>query len=130
MAHIIASLGEHEGELRSERQKERNNVAHGLPTNTHCPWGWKIVGTKAERRFVEAPYDRIVANSILAHIDQGWSYDALAHQNNSETDPPKAKGYNGRGKPWTVAGCFNAARAAKANFLPDPREGSQGKASA
>ncbi len=124
IAHIIASLGEYEGELRSERQKERNNIAraHGLPTNAHCPWGWKIIGKGATRRFVEAPGDRNVANSILAHIAQGWSYGTLAHQFNSETDPPKAKGYNGRGKPWTTAGCFNAAKAAKADFLPDPRE--------
>ena len=132
IAHIIASLGEYEGELRSERQKERNNIAraHGLPTNGHCPWGWKIIGTKAERRFVEAPFDRNVANMILAHIDQGWSYQGLAYTFNHEPNPPKAKGYNGRGKPWTVAGLFNAAKAARANFLPDPRVGSQGKESA
>ncbi|MCH8044081.1 MAG: recombinase family protein [Planctomycetes bacterium] len=123
IAQIIASMGEYEGELRSERQRERNNIArsHGLPTNAHCPWGWKIIGTKQTRRFVEVWSDRSVANMILSHIDQGWSYEALAHDFNSRPDPPKAKGYNGRGKPWTVAGCFNAAKAAKADF-PDPRE--------
>ena len=73
MAHIIASLGEYEGELRSERQKERNNIAraHGLPTNAHAPWGWKIIGKKEHRRYVEAPFDRNVAKVILHLINQG-----------------------------------------------------------
>ena len=123
IAHIIASLGEYEGELRSERQRERNNIAraHGLPTNAHCPWGWKIIGTKQTRRFVEAPFDRSIANMILAHIDQDWSYETLAHQFNSETHPPLQRPRQNLDR----RRCFNAAKAAKANFLPDPRDISQ-----
>ena len=57
----------------------------------------------------------------MRHFFPNGPYESLAHQFNNETKPPKAKGYNGRGKPWTKPGLFNAAKAAKANF-PDPRE--------
>ncbi len=60
--------------------------------------------------------------AILSHIDQGWSHESLAETFNHETNSPKAKGYNGRGKPWAVAGCFKAA---EANFLAYLRDGSQ-----
>ena len=132
VAQILASLGEFEGELRSERQRARNEAARakGLPTNGHAAWGWKIIGEKETRRYVEAPEDRMVANLAAHRVDtDGWSLAEVVEQFNG--DRVKARHYDGHSKKklWTVHAIFQSVKAARADFLPDPRVGSQGTAS-
>lgn len=121
-ANIIGSMGEHHVSLPSLRVRERNNIAraHGLPTNGNCRWGWKIIGTKQTRRFVEALSDRNVANMALHHVDTlRWTHKRVVEAFN-DSPPAKARHY-GRGRPWTEWGVFQAVRAARAKFEPDPR---------
>lgn len=122
IAHVLASLGEFELENKHQRVIEANAARrkNGMPVGSSAAWGWKIVGRRPKRRYVEDPVIRNLCNIASGLRDAGHSYENIASVLQEQYGPYKRPHQHAKLK-WTWFTARLAVHAARDGFPgPEP----------